>query len=75
MEFSFNPRNVVDLLVEVYECYVSSSPTPEEIRMKDLIKGKKGVEYLIMYAGFLGILSSRVKIIFSKKHQFQAGGL
>jgi len=34
----FDPRNVINLLVEDSECYTSTTPSEEEIRMKDIIR-------------------------------------
>jgi len=38
---AINPRNVVDLLVEEFQAYPSTTPTEEEISLKVFIKGKE----------------------------------
>jgi len=37
--FTFNKKNVIELLCEEYEGLKTTVPSAEEIRMKDIIKG------------------------------------
>ena len=39
MNMAFNVRNVVELLAEEYKNIEKTNVTPEEIRIKDVIKG------------------------------------